>query len=245
MKSLKAVPVLIGALAVAGCAQSATAAPSRHDVQQAAVSSPHPPPPATPVTTTLPTTTLPTTTASVASPQVTAHPAAQAVRPPAAPTAYVPFDYELPAHPPAGGSAINMAAPAHWSVGHDGPKTDYRDQTGQLLVQFQWAQHEPHEPDGAAGLVALLRAREQATEAQYRDYRLIGFSETAVGPYHLPAGEWRFTFESNGVTRLVRVVGLHFTGDDLVTTYVSGPQRYSALTGTILTRIERNLDVAG
>jgi len=188
----------------------------------------------------------PTTTAADGTIWVPATVAAAAAKPPVAPTSYTRVNYEFP--PPkgsgAGGSAIGLPAPAGWVKSQNGDKTDFRDPTGQLLVQVELADTPPVTsiPDESAYVVGLMRAREQATRAEYAGYHLISLGPIVLGPENLTGAQWQFTFVNNGVTRLVTVVGTDFDG--FGTTYVSGPQQYISIVDTIASR-ERDIYVAG
>ena len=176
---------------------------------------------------------------STAPPRTTAAP-----KPPVAPASYAGFDWSWPPPPAAaqagaGGSAIRVPVPAGWTKSLNGDKTEYRDPTGQLLVQLQRVAlpipttQQPSLPGPYA--VILMRQREQATMAEYANYHRISLGPADLGQSDpmLGGAEWRFTFVSNGATRMVTVVGATHTPNDFVTVYVSGPQQYSSVTTTV------------
>ena len=226
---MKLVAILaVAALALAGCTQ-------QHTTSAGA-------PPTTSTTDNtvwVPVTGPETTTTTPATAQV-----AVAPKPPVAPAGYVPFDYELPPHPPAGGSALNMVAPAGWARSQNGDKTDFRDPTGQLLVQFEQVTSVPTpSPLTTDHIAGLLRQRAQATQGEYANYHEITLGPTTLGQYDLPGAQWQFTFTANGVTRQVTVLGTMFLG--LVTVYVSGPQQYASVLASITAKERATINGAG
>lgn len=182
----------------------------------------------------------------VTSTTTTPKPPPPAPKPPIAPASYTTLSYEFPPPPGSGGggSAVSMPAPQDWTKSVDGPKTDYRDPTGQLLVQLQLAPvaETIGYTDESTYVVDLMRDREQATRAEYADYHLISLGPVTLGSENLVGAQWQFTFVNNGVTRLVTVVGTDFDG--FATAYVSGPAQYGALV-TAIANQERDIHVAG
>jgi hypothetical protein len=231
MKVVLAVMAGVAAVALADCsAQSAALMqPSKPDGQGVTGFTPVPSP----------------TTTAAASVSVAA---ASAPKPPQAPTSYTGFGYDVPATPPHGGTALNMAAPAGWAKTTDVDKTDYKDPTNQLLVQFERVHSDNRGGPSAttAQVVADMQQREQATVGEYADYHLISLGPTALGDdgETLPGAEWQFTFVSGGVTRQVTVLGTDFLDSDFVTVYVSGPAQYSSILNGIVNH-ERGMHIAG
>jgi len=104
--------------------------------------------------------------------------------------------------------------PAGWAKSPDGDKTDYRDPTGQLLVQLQRVTFPITTAQGPSTPVGYdvnkMLQREQATKAEYANYHLISLGQTDLGQVDpVPGAEWVFTFVSNGTTRMVTVLGTH------------------------------------
>lgn len=180
-------------------------------------------------------------------------PTTAAPQPPVAPASYASFDWYYPPPPAAGqagagGSALRVPVPAGWTKSPDRDRTDYRDPTGQVLVQLQRVVFPSATAPAtitSAYDVSLMRQREQATKAEYADYHLISLGPTTLGqPNPLPGAEWQFTFVNNGTTRLVTVVGTAWAPNDFVTTYVSGPQQYSSV-ATAVANAEQNFQGIG
>jgi hypothetical protein len=220
MKLVLALPIAAVAMAVlAGCTQGTPAAS-----------------PATTKTDSSNTVWVPVTIPTT--PRTTAAP-----KPPVAPASYASFDWSWPAPPAAaqagaGGSAIRVPVPAGWTKSLNGDKTEYRDPTGQLLVQLQrvtfpiTTAQGPSTPVGYA--VNKMLQREQATKAEYADYHLISLGQTDLGQVdQVPGAEWLFSFVSNGTTRVVTVLGTGHEPNDFVTVYISGPLQYSSVTATV------------
>jgi len=227
---MKLVAILaLAGLALAGCTQ-----------QQATSAGPPPTTSTTDNTVWVPVTGTETPTTTTTAQAVVAP------KPPVAPTGYGPFNYQTPPHPPAGGFAINMAAPAGWNRSQDGDKTDFRDPTGQLLVQFEDVPAGRPVPANvtSAFVVGLLSQRAQATQGEYANYHQIALGPVAIGPYDIPGGQWQFTFTANGVLRQVTVLGMIW-GSDLVTVYVSGPQQFSSILASIVAQERGMIDIAG
>jgi hypothetical protein len=227
MKLVLALPIAAIAMAVlAGCTQGTPAA------SQATTTANSPNTVWVPVTdpTTPRTTTAPPTTTA-------------APKPPVAPASYSSFDWSWPAPPAAAqagadGKALRVPVPAGWAKSPDGDKTDYRDPTGQLLVQLQRVTFPITTAQGPSTPVGYdvnkMLQREQATKAEYPDYHLISLGQTDLGQVDpVPGAEWVFTFVSNGTTRVVTVLGIHYEPNDFITVYVSGPLQYSSVTATV------------
>jgi hypothetical protein len=136
-----------------------------------------------------------------------------------------------------------MAAPAGWNRSQDGDKTDFRDPTGQLLVQFEQVTSVPPNLSTAADAASLLRQRAQATQGEYANYHQISIAPIALGPDGEPGAQWQFTFTANGVTRQVTVLGTLFLG--FVTVYVSGPQQYASVLDSITAKERAVMHYAG
>jgi len=194
-------------------------------------------------TTWVPVVTSPTTTTTAVQPVVAAKPQLT----PVPPTGYVSFDYETPGVANgAGGSAIYLVAPAGWQRSQDGDKTDFRDPTGQLLVQFERVAPGQPEPTEVTGVyvAGLLSQRAQAARSKYAGYGLMFVQPTTLGLYSIAGAEWQFQFTANGATRWVSVLGTMF-GGDLVTVYVSGPLANSSILAEITAEERGTINIAG
>lgn len=133
------------------------------------------------------------------------------------PTPYIQFAhqevYAFPETADGRGWSFTIPVPA-WPSEHAGEHATYTDPTGRLTLQTDRVPLEQEDP--LSGLQAL------AKKNQDPGYKLTSLAE------HAPvassdAAEWDFTYQRDGVTRQVRLVGVG-VGEVLITIRLDAPQ---------------------
>ncbi|MDT7800886.1 MAG: hypothetical protein QOI78_4319 [Actinomycetota bacterium] len=122
--------------------------------------------------------------------------------------------YDFPAEPGSetGGFDFEIPVPTGWAVTHDKDHATYR--SGEFMLETDRVPLEQEDP--LSGLAALDKA------ARLPGYRLSSLGDHApVGDYD--AARWEFTYQGQGVTRLVREIGVG-VGDVLITIRYDAPE---------------------